>query len=402
MKLSRRGFNTAAIAAMAQVAAPVFAQSQKIKIGVLTDMSGALSAVLGMGSVDGARMAIEDFGKTVAGMPIELVFADHQNKPDIGSATARRWFDEEQVDLLLDLGSSGVAIACQTIARDKNKVIIVTGASSSDITNKFCNSNSFHWGYDTYMQSAALASDMTKRGGDTWFFITADYAFGHSLEADATQKILARGGKVLGSAKHPANTLDMSSLLLQAQTSGAKVIGLASAGADLERIIKQGHEFGIWRRQKAAAFPLQMYNVPAIGVEPMQGMLHNSIYYWDRDEKTRDFGRRFWKRNGKPPAETHAVNYSATTQYLKAIKAAGTKDTAAVLKALHSLPVDDLITRNGKVRADGRLIRPTHLVEVKKPADVKEQWDVLNVVSEISGEDAFRPVSESVCPLLKS
>jgi branched-chain amino acid transport system substrate-binding protein len=228
MKLSRRGFNTAAIAAMAQVAAPVFAQSQKIKIGVLTDMSGALSAVLGMGSVDGARMAIEDFGKTVAGMPIELVFADHQNKPDIGSATARRWFDEEQVDLLLDLGSSGVAIACQTIARDKNKVIIVTGASSSDITNKFCNSNSFHWGYDTYMQSAALASDMTKRGGDTWFFITADYAFGHSLEADATQKILARGGKVLGSAKHPANTLDMSSLLLQAQTSGAQTWSASS------------------------------------------------------------------------------------------------------------------------------------------------------------------------------
>ena len=402
MKLSRRGFNAAAVAAMAQVAAPTFAQAQKVKIGVLTDMSGALSAVLGQGSVDGARMAIEDFGKTVAGMPIELVFADHQHKPDIGSSVARRWFDEEQVDLLLDLGSSAVAIACQTIARDKNKVIIVTGASSSDITNKFCNANSFHWGYDTFMQSAAVASDMTKRGGDTWFFITADYAFGHSLEADATKRIIARGGKVLGGAKHPANTLDMSSLLLQAQSSGAKVIGLASAGDDLERIIKQGNEFGIWRRQKAAAFPLQLYNVPAIGVEAMQGMLHNTIYYWDRDDKTRDFGRRFWKRNGKPPAETHAVNYSAVTHYLKAVKAAGTKETSAVLKAIRSLPVDDLVTRNGKVRADGRLIRPTHLVEVKKPSDVKEQWDVLNVVSEIAGDDAFRPAAESVCTLLKA
>ncbi len=403
MTITRRGFATTAIAGAAALGAPgIFAQAQKLKIGVLTDMSGALSAVLGTGSVDGARMAIEDFGKSVAGMPIELIFADHQNKPDIASATARRWIDEEGVDLLVDLGSSAAAIATETIVKDKNKILIVTGAASSEITNKFCNSNSFHWGYDTYMQSAALAYDITKRGGDTWFFITADYAFGHSLEADARRKVLEAGGKVIGGVKHPANTMDMSSLLLQAQAAGAKVIGIASAGDDLERIIKQGYEFGVWKKAKVAAFGLQLYNIPAIGNEAMQGIVHNSIYYWDRDQKTREFGQRFWKRNGKPPAETHAVNYSAVGHYLKAVKAAGTKETGAVLKALRSMKVDDAITRGGVVRADGRMIRPTHLVEVKKPADVKQKWDLLTVINEISAENSFRPLSESVCPLVKA
>ncbi|MDN8616429.1 ABC transporter substrate-binding protein [Variovorax ginsengisoli] len=403
MTLSRRSFSFFSALTAAQAAAPLaFAQAPKLKIGVLTDMSGALSSVLGKGSVDGARMAIEDFGSTVAGMPVELVFADHQNKPDVGAAIARRWFDEEQVDMLLDLGNSAVAIACQTIAKDKNKIIIVTGASSSDITNKFCNSHSFHWGYDTYMQSAALAGNMTKGGDNSWFFLSADYAYGQALEADARKKVLEAGGKVLGGVKHPANTMDMSSFLLQAQSSGAKVIGLATTGEDMERIVKQGQEFGIWRKQKAASFGMQLYYIPGIGPANMQGMVHNSIYYWDRDDKTRDLAQRFLKRNGKPPAETHAVNYSAVTQYLKAVKAAGTKETGAVLKALHSMPVEDLVTRNGKVRADGRLIRPTHLVEVKSPGEIKGQWDLLKVVAEIPGDQAFRPPGESVCTLLKT
>ncbi|MES2973090.1 MAG: ABC transporter substrate-binding protein [Pseudomonadota bacterium] len=403
MKLTRRKLGLFSIAGAAQIGIPpVFAQSQKVKIGVLTDMSGALSAVLGTGSVDGARMAIEDFGKTVAGMPVELVFADHQNKPDIASTVARRWYDQEQVDMLVDLGSSAAAIAASNITKEKDRILIVTGASSSDITGKFCTSNSFHWGYDTYMQSAAVASDMTKRGGDSWFFITADYAFGHALEADARKKILETGGKVLGGVRHPANNMDMASLLLQAQASGAKVIGIASAGDDLERIIKQGHEFGIWKKAKAAAFGLQLYNIPVIGIDAMQGILHNTIYYWDRDDKTREFGQRFWKRNGKPPAETHAVNYSAVTHYLKAVKAAGTKETGAVLKAIRSLPVDDAITRNGRVRSDGRMVRATHLVEVKKSSDVKQKWDLLSVVSEISADNAYRPLSDSACTLPKA
>ena len=373
-----------------------------VKIGVLTDMSGVLSSVLGTGSVDGARMAIEDFGGSSAGMPVELVFADHQSKPDLASSIARKWLDEDGVDMIMDLGQSACAIAVQTVVKEHNKIIIVTGAASSEITNQFCNRNSFHWGYDTYMQSAALAGELTRNGGNTWFFLTADYAYGHTLEADATRKIVAEGGRVVGSVSHPANLTDVSSFLLQAQASGAKMIGLASAGNDLERVLRQGSEFGLWTKQAAVAFGIQLYNVVAIGTEATQGILHNSIFYWDRNDATRGFARRFWARNGRPPAETHAVNYSAATHYLKAVKACGTKDPDRVLKAIRDIEVVDPVTSQGKVRADGRLIRPTYLVEVKKPSEVKEKWDCLKVVKEISGEQAFRPVSESTCSLLKS
>jgi branched-chain amino acid transport system substrate-binding protein len=403
MKLSRRAFGTTAVAGAVSLMARRRARgADKVKVGVLTDMSGSLSAVLGAGSVDGARMAIEDFGASVGGMAVELTFADHQNKADVGSSIARRWLDQEGVDLITDLGNSAVAIAAQTIVKDKNKVIIVSGASSSDITGKFCNPHSFHWGYDTYMFSAGLATELTAQGGNTWYFLTADYAFGHALEADASRKVEEMGGKILGKARYPINTLDMASLLLQAQGSGAKVIGLVASGDDLERFIKQGNEFGIWKKQKAAAFGLQLYNVKSIGVEYMQGVVHNSIFYWDRDEKSREFGRRFWKRNGKPPSEAHAITYSAVTQYLKAVRAAGSKETAAILKALNQLPVDDLVTPGGKVRADGRLIRPTWLVEVKAKSDIKEEWDCFSVVREIPGEKAFRPLSESACPAVKT
>jgi len=399
--LSRRQFCAGASAIALSSVSPARGQGTSITIGVLTDMSGALSSVLGKGSVDGARMAIEDFGGSVNGLPVKLIFADHQNKPDIASTVARKWIDEDGVDLVMDLGSSAAAIAVQNIVREKNKIIIVTGAASSEITGRFCNPNSFHWGYDTYMQSAAVAAELTRQGGNTWFFLTADYAFGHALEADARRKIEENGGRVLGSVRHPANSNDLSSFLLQAQASGAKMIGIASAGDDMERVIKQGSEFGIWQKQKAAAFGLQLYNIPSIGLDPMQGILHNSIFYWDRNEASRAFGKRFWELNGKPPAETHAVNYSAATSYLKAVKAAGSKDTQAVLKALHSLPVDDAVTPGGQVRKDGRLIRPTFLVEVKPKAQIKEVWDVLTVKSEIPGELAFRPAAESACPLLK-
>ncbi len=402
MTLSRREFGAVAIAGTASLLARRSRAADAVRIGVLTDMTGSLSAVLGTGSVDGARMAIEDFGGTVAGMPVDLVFADHQNKADVGVAIARRWLDEGGVDMIMDYGNSAIAIACQSIVRDKNRISIVTGASSSDITGKFCNPNAFHWGYDTYMMSAALASDLTAQGGESWFFITADYAFGYALEGDASRKIEARGGKVVGRARFPMNTPDMAAFLLQAQGSGAKVVGLVASVDDLERLIKQGDEFGIWRKQKAVAFGLQMYNVVAIGVEHMQGIVHNSIFYWDRDDKTRAFGRRFWQRNGKPPAETHAVNYSAVTQYLKAIRAAGSKDTSAVLKALHALPVDDVVTPGGQMRVDGRLIRPTFLLEVKPKEQVKEIYDVFTVVREIPAAEAFRPLSESACPLVKA
>ncbi len=403
MRLSRRAFGATAMAGAVSLATRrSYAQTDKVKIGVLTDMSGVLSAVLGQGSVDGTRMAVEDFGGSVAGMPVEVVFADHQNKPDIGSAIARRWLDQEGVDVITDLGNSAVAIACQSIVKEKNKIIIISGASSSDLTGKFCNPHSFHWGYDTYMQSAGTATELTQQGGDSWFFLTADYAFGHALEVDATKKVEENGGKVLGKLRFPPNTLDMASLLLQAQTSRAKVIGLIASGDDVERFIKQGNEFGIWKKQKAAVFGLQLYNVMSIGVESMEGIVHNSIFYWDRDDKSRDFARRFWKRNGKPPSEAHAIAYSAATQYMKAVRAAGKKDTAAVIKALNELPVDDLVTPNGKVRADGRLMRPTFLLEVKPKSEIKETWDVFKVVKEIPPEKSFRPLSESACPLVKT
>lgn len=400
--ISRRDLLLGSACTMAALPGGVRAQAGKVKIGVLTDMSGALSAVLGEGSVDGTRMAIEDFGKSAAGMPVELTFADHQNKADIASSIARRWIDEDGVDLIMDLGSSAAAIAVQNIVKDKNKIIIVTGAASSEITGRFCNANSFHWGYDTYMQSAAVAAELTRRGGDTWFFLTADYAFGHALEADARRQIEANGGRVLGAVRHPANSQDMSSFLLQAQTSGAKMVGIASAGDDMERVIKQGYEFGLWSKQKAAAFGLQLYNIPAIGLKEMQGILHNSIFYWDRTEEARAFSKRFWSRNGKPPAETHAVNYSAATSYLKAVKAAGTKETGAVLQALRAQDIADVVTPNGRIRADGRLMRSTFLAEVKPITEVKDKWDCLVIRSEIAADKAFRPASESACPLMKA
>ncbi|MDB5511922.1 MAG: transporter permease [Enterovirga sp.] len=401
--LTRRAFTAGVGAAgLGAAASRARASDKVVKIGVLTDMSGALSSVLGTGSVDGARMAIEDFGASVAGMPVQLVFADHQLKPDIASTVARRWMDEEGVDLILDLGSSSAALAVQSVVASKNKIIIVTGAATSDITGKSCTRNSFHWGYDTYMQSAAVAAELTRRGGDTWFFIVVDYAYGHTLEADARGKILQSGGRVLGSVRHPPDAQDLSSFLLQAQGSGAKMIGIGSAGDFMDRVIRQGAEFGVWGKQTAVAFGLQLYNIPAIGVKNMQGIVHNSIFYWDTNDQTRAFSKRFRDRNGKPPAETHAVNYSAVTSYLKAVRAAGTKDTEAVLKALRELPVQDAVTPNGQVRQDGRLIRPTYLTEVKKPADVKAEWDCLNVIGEIPADQAFKPLNESACPLVKS
>ena len=377
------------------------AQAQPLKIGVLTDMTGALSAVLGQGSVEGAKLAIEDFGGSAAGMPVQLLFADHQNKPDVASNVARKWIDEDGVSLVMDLGSSAAALAVQNIVRDKNRIAIITGAATSEITGRSCNRNTFHWGYDTYMQSAAVAAELTRRGGDSWFFLTADYAYGHTLEADARRQIEANGGRVVGSVRHPANTHDMSSFLLQAQGSRAKMIGIASAGDDMERAVRQGGEFGLWRQQQAVAFGMQLYNVPSVGVAAMRGILHNSIFYWDRTEATRAFSKRLWAILGKPPAETHAVNYSAAGAYLRAVQAAGTKETEPVLAALRAMKVDDVVTPGGQVRADGRLVRPTFLLEVKAPDQVKETWDVFTVKGEIPGDVAFRSPADSACPLLR-
>lgn len=403
MRLTRRTFGATVLAgASGLMFGRAHAAMAPVKVGVLTDMNGPLSSVLGLGSVDGARMAIEDFGGSVLGTPVELVFADHQSKPDVGASIARKWLDEDGVDLIIDYGNSAVALACINVVHEKNKITIVTGAASSDISGKFCTPNSFHWGYDTYMQTAPVTAELTAEGNDTWFFITVDYAFGIAMQRDATAKLEAASGKVLGAVRFPLDTSDMSAFLLQAQASGAKAIGIIAAAADLERLMKQGDEFRLWEKQRAAVFGLQMNDVVSIGAAHMQGVVHDSIFYWDLNDRTRDLGERFWKRNGKPPSETHAVNYSAVTQYLKAVRAAGTKETGPVLKALHEMPVDDLVTPGGTVRLDGRLVRPTYLLKVKPAEQVKRKYDVFELVREVPGSEAFRPLALSACPLVKS
>lgn len=377
------------------------AQNGPVRIGVLTDMSSSLSDTQGMGSVEGARMAVEDFGGTVLGRKIEVVHADHQNKADIGATTARRWFDTEDVRLVVDLGSSAVALATQTIAKDKDRITIATGAASSELTGKACSPNSFHWGYDSYQFSGAASAQMVKAGLDTWFFVTADYAFGYALENDTRKVVEAAGGKVLGSVRHPMNTQDFSSFLLQAQASGAKVIAIASAIGDLQNALKQGQEFQIFgKKQVASAMALLLVDVRSVGLQATQGTSISTVFYWDQDDATREFAKRFRARMQRPPSEAQAMNYSGVLHYLKAVKAAGTTETQAVLAKMKEMPVDDLMTKQAKLRADGRLMRDVRLAKVKTPAASKGEWDVFEIGATVPGEQAFRPAAESACPLL--
>lgn len=339
-----------------------------VRIGVLTDMSSALSDTLGPGSVEGARMAIEDFGGTVLGRNIELFSADHQNKADIGSNIARRWFDTNDVRLIVDLGNSAVALAVQGIAKDKDRITIATGAATSELTGKACSPNSFHWGYDSYQFTQAAPAKMVKSGLDTWFFITADYAFGYGLENDTRNVVIASGGKVLGSVRHPGGTSDFSSFLLQAQASGAKVIAIASAVADLQNTLKQGQEFQIFGdKQRPAAMALLMVDVKSVGLEVTKGMEISTVFYWDQDDATRAFAKRFQARLKRPPSEAQAMNYSAVLHYLKSVKAAGTTDTRVVLQKMKETPVEDIMTKKAVIRPDGRLMRDVRLATIKSP-----------------------------------
>lgn len=391
------------VAGLALIAAVGHAQAQDgpVKIGVLTDMSSSLSDTQGMGSVEGARLAIEDFGGTVLGRKIELVHADHQNKADIGATIARRWFDTEDVRLIVDLGNSSVGLATQGIAKDKDRITIATGAATSELTGKACSPNSFHWGYDSYQFSGAAPAQMVKAGLDTWFFVTADYAFGYALENDTRKVVEAAGGKVLGSVRHPINTQDFSSFLLQAQGSGAKVIAIASAVGDLQNALKQGQEFQIFgKKQVPSAMALLLVDVKSVGLQATQGTSISTVFYWDQDDATREFAKRFRTRMQRPPSEAQAMNYSGVMHYLKAVKAAGTTETQAVLKKMKETPVDDLMTRQAKIRADGRLMRDVRLARVKTPAESKGDWDFFEIGATVPGEQAFRPAADSACPLL--
>ncbi|BAT60477.1 leucine-, isoleucine-, valine-, threonine-, and alanine-binding protein precursor [Variibacter gotjawalensis] len=373
-----------------------------VKIAVMADMSGPFADQQGPGDVVATKLAIEDFGGMVLGKPIEIVDGDMQNKTDVGLTLARRWYDLEKVDVILGLGSSAVGIAVQNVGREKNKITIATSAGTTELTGKACSPTGMHWVYDTYALANGTATAVTKAGGDSWYFVTADYAFGHSLEKDAGGVVQKLGGKVLGSAKAPLNTNDFSSFLLQAQASKAKVIGLANAGTDTINSMKQAREFGIMAAgQKMAGLLVSLTNIRALGLKDAQGLLFTEAYYWDQNDETRAFAKRFQAKHGKPPTMMQAGIYSAAVHYLKAVKEAGTDDTQKVLTAMRRLPVNDFMTKNGTIREDGRMMRDMYLLEAKRPDESSGEWDLMKVVARIPAEQAFRPLSDSECPLIQ-
>jgi branched-chain amino acid transport system substrate-binding protein len=394
----RVAFFAAAVIGTMLLAQPATAQ---VKIGILNDQSGVYADYGGKYSVEAAKMAIEDFGGEVLGQKIELVTADHQNKPDLAVAIARRWYDAEGVDMITELTTSSVALAVQELSKEKKKIDIVVGAATSRISGDACTPYSFHWAFDTRALAVGTGGALVKAGGDTWFFLTADYAFGYALEKDTSDIVNQNGGKVLGSVRVPLNSSDFSSFLLQAQSSKAKIIGLANAGLDTTNSIKQAAEFGIVRGgQKLAGLLMVLSDVHGLGLETAQGLVLTEGFYWDHDDKSRAFGERFMQRTGRMPNMIQAGTYSATLSYLKAVKAAGTKDSDAVAKKLKELPVDDAFAQ-GKVLENGRMVHDMYLFEVKKPSESKKPWDYYKQLATIPGDKAFFTAKESGCPLTK-
>lgn len=395
----------AALAAALACSGAAWAQTAAtpVKIGVLADLSGIYSAIGGKGLIDAAKMAVEDAGGSVLGKPVEIVSVDTQNKPDLASSKARQWFDTEGVDMVTDLPTSAIALAVAKIGEEKKKLVMVTSAATSDLTGKGCTPYSVHWTYDTYALARSTAAAVLKNGGDSWYFLTVDYAFGQALERDATDVIKAGGGKVLGTAKHPLSAPDFSSLVLQAQGSKAKVVALANGGADTVNSLKQTAEFGVGRngQQKVVALLTFLSDVKAMGLPLAQGLYLTEAFYWDQNDKTREWAQRFFKRNGAMPTMTQAGTYGAVSHYLKAVKAAGSKDADKVMAQMRAMPINDFMTSNGKLRIDGRVIRDMHLFQVKAPAESKGEWDLYKTVSSVPGEQAFRPLNEGGCPLVK-
>jgi branched-chain amino acid transport system substrate-binding protein len=382
------------------------AQDKTVKVGALSDQSGLYADLGGPGSTLAAQMAIEDSGLTAKGWKIDIISGDHQNKPDIGTAIARQWFDVEKVDVIVDVPNSGVALAVNNVVKEKNGVYINSGAATSDLTNAQCSPNTVHWTYDTYMLAHTTGQALVKAGGDTWFFLTADYAFGAALERDTTAVILANGGKVVGGVKHPLNTSDFSSFLLQAQSSKAKIIGLANAGGDTTNAIKQAAEFGIVKGgQKLAALLLFLTDVKAIGLETAQGLNFTETFYWDMNDQTRAFSKKFADRmkNGAPPTMVQAGVYSGLLHYFKALDALGGNphDGIKVVDKMKSIPTDDPLFGKGEIQPNGRNIHSAYLFEVKKPSESKGPWDFYKLVGTVPGDQAFTPLSESKCALLK-
>jgi branched-chain amino acid transport system substrate-binding protein len=378
------------------------AQDGAVKIGVLDDMSGPYSENTGPGDLLAVRMAVADFGGTVLGKAIEVVSADMQNKVDVGVGIARRWYEQEQVDLIIGIPHSAIALAVVRLAEEKNRLVMPTAAATAELTGKACSAHSVHWVYDTYGQSKTIANAIVKQGGDSWFFITVDYAFGIALEQNASEFVKAGGGKVLGSARHPLNTADFSSYLLQAQASRAKVVVMANGGTDLTNALKQAKEFGLDKGgQRVAALLIQYPEVHALGLKTAQGLLMASSFYWDMSPEARAFTDRFAAAKGMPPTMIQAGTYGATLHYLKAVKAAGTDEAKAVMAKMKEMPINDFMTTNGRIREDGRVIRNMYLMQAKTPEESKGEWDLAKIVATIPGDQAFRPLNEGGCPLVK-
>jgi branched-chain amino acid transport system substrate-binding protein len=390
------GLLSAGTAARAQVSVDI------VKIGVLTDHSGGFAYLTGKLSVAAAQMAVDDFGGKVLGKPIQVVTADHQNKPDIAAAITRKWFDAEGVDAITDVAGSAVALATQEIARPRNKILLITGAATTELTGKACSATTTQWSYDTYALAKGTASQVTKKGGDTWFFLTSDYAFGHSLQENATHFVEESGGKVTGSVRFPFGSSDFSSFLLQAQASKAKVIGLAMSGADLLTAVKQSREFGIVRSgQSLASLLIYINDIEGLGLDVAQGLTLTTSFYWDTSDETRAWSKRFMERSGGVlPNMLTAGTYASVLHYLKAVQSAGTDDGKVVAAKMRETPVNDFYNKDVEVRPDGRVMHKMYLMKVKSPSESKAHGDFYTVVAEMSGDQAFRPLSESECPLL--
>jgi branched-chain amino acid transport system substrate-binding protein len=393
----------AAVAALFAGTAAAQISGNVIKIGVLNDQSSLYADLTGQGSVLAARMAVEDFAAEKKGMKVEIVSADHQNKADVGSAIARKWYDAEGVDLIADVPNSAVALAVNQITREKGKAFIVSGAASSDLTGKACSPNTIHWTYDTWMLANGTGNAIVKTGGDSWFFLISDYAFGHALAGDTEAVVLKSGGKVLGKVRHPLNTQDFSSFLLQAQASKAKIIGLANAGGDTTNAIKQAAEFGIVKGgQNLAGLLVFLTDVHGLGLDKAQGLIFTTTFYWDQNEQTRAFAKRFASRNrGIHPTMIHAGVYSGVIHYLKAVEALKSDDGGKVIERMKATPTDDPLFGKGSIRPDGRKVHPAYLVEVKRPAESKAPWDYYKIRTTIPADQAFRPMADGGCEPVK-
>ncbi|MGL4262186.1 MAG: ABC transporter substrate-binding protein [Afipia sp.] len=396
------------LAASIGLASSAYAQTASIsddvvKIGVMTDMSGQFSHESGEGSVTAVKMAVEDFGGKVLGKPIEVIVADHQNRNEVAIAKAREWYDVTKVDLIANLINSSIALAVTNVAQEKNRIAIVNGSGSSRLTNDSCTPNSIHYAYDTYALAQGTGKALIKEGLDSWYFLTADYAFGHALESDTANVVKANGGKVVGSIRYPIDTADHSSFLLQAQASKSKVVAVAGSGTTFINAVKSAKDFGLTDggKQTIAGLLVWITDIDSMGLSTAQGLLLTNAFYWDRDEETRAFSKRFFAKMKRMPHMGDAGDYSSTMHYLNAIKAAGTDDAKTVMAKMREMPVNDFFAKNGRVREDGRFVHDMYVYEVKKPSESKYAWDYYKLHAVVPGDEAFRPLSDSKCPLIK-